>query len=360
MKISALPFYTNIHSQKTPSTQNQVVSFGMAKDRFEKTSGSKQGGFKPVVFKEAKDVSSAKRYGKEVLGIKEYNGFQEKRDLEVINWINEGFTIVHNATKGKAIPPFKIDYFEFAPEEKDWYAAFEFTYPAGLITFNKTFIQNIDQIISNKISTACAKHAVSDKSGVFFIDSSSDSKSNFSKIPCLIKTAKNGYEFSSLFKKDKKAKVFEQELEKYIKNPLSYPLKDKIALNFTLKSILNSKYDFCRYEQSKTQKSPQLDFETISPFRCIAHETGHLQHFANDETYIKHMTKRDSNKKNVMWRKFKKDEKETASKISAYASFNPYEFVAETFAKMVCEQNATLDEDVIALYKRLDGPVFFR
>lgn len=62
-----------------------------------------------IDFKEAASVEEAMNFGKTHLGINEYKGF-EKNDLEIINWINEGFVKVSNKLKGKAVMPEIVEY----------------------------------------------------------------------------------------------------------------------------------------------------------------------------------------------------------------------------------------------------------
>lgn len=62
-----------------------------------------------IEFKQCDTLDDAIRFGKEVLGIKKYKGFEES-DLGVVNWINEGLSNVYNFTNGKATMPRKIVY----------------------------------------------------------------------------------------------------------------------------------------------------------------------------------------------------------------------------------------------------------
>jgi hypothetical protein len=48
------------------------------------------------------------------------------------------------------------------------------------------------------------------------------------------------------------------------------------------------------------------------------------------------------------------DYMQTANRVSAYASYGPGEFIAETFAKMI--DGNKLPNEVLALYKKLNGP----
>lgn len=325
------------------------------KDSFEK----KLSAFIPLTFQEAKTVAAARKYGREVLGIKEYKGFNEKKDLDIINWINESFAAVHNASKGKDIKPYLINYYDFPPKEQNWYGAMEFTYPLGELSFNSDFLRNIDSRINQKISASLAKHGIS-YGDVYYADSSSDSTSKYATTPCLVKNKKGEYELNSFYGKSKKSKTFEQNLNRYLKNPQGVSFKDKVSLNFTLNSILHGKYYACNDSESQKSSKPVWNFSLVSPFKCVAHESGHLQHFDKDEKYADFMQEEVMNEDKIIWRKFDRGEEKTAAKITAYAAKSPYEFVAETFAELICNPNIKLDDDVIALYKRHDGPIFFQ
>ena len=60
-----------------------------------------------IDFSQAKTYEEAVQFGKTHLGIKEYKGFGEK-DLDVINWLNEGIVNISNKLKGKSIIPKKV------------------------------------------------------------------------------------------------------------------------------------------------------------------------------------------------------------------------------------------------------------
>lgn len=55
-------------------------------------------------FKEAKNIEEAVKWGKENLGIKNY----DLDNLDVINWVNKGLSDVFNHSKGKATMPISV------------------------------------------------------------------------------------------------------------------------------------------------------------------------------------------------------------------------------------------------------------
>lgn len=252
-----------------------------------------------------------------------------------------------------------IKYYDFPESEQHWYGAMEFTYPLGEISFNSDFLRNIDSRINQKISTASAKHGIACKSA-YYTDATCDSSSKYATVPCIIKNKKGEYELNSFFGTDKKTKTLEQSLNRYLKNPQGFSFKDKVSLNFTLNSILHRKYLFCNDSELQNTSKPVWDFTIVSPYKCAAHESAHLQHFNEDENFAELMQEEVIDEDKIVLRKFDEGEENIAAKITTYAAKSPYEFVAETFAELVCNPNIKLDNDVIALYKKHDGPIFYQ
>jgi len=94
--------------------------------------------------------------------------------------------------------------------------------------------------------------------------------------------------------------------------------------------------------------------KSVSPFHTIYHEMGHLQDKPRCLTI-------DS--LNYDYSKYSDELKawvdnpktmQTACRVSRYASHGPGEFVAETYAKLIAGEK--LPDDVLALYKQLNGP----
>lgn len=60
-----------------------------------------------IEFIPAKTIKEAIEFGKKNLGIKKYKNFEEK-DIEAINFLNEGFVNASNMMKGKIRLPKKF------------------------------------------------------------------------------------------------------------------------------------------------------------------------------------------------------------------------------------------------------------
>ena len=69
-----------------------------------------------IEFKQGETLEDAMNFGKNVLGIKNYKGF-EGADLDVVNWINQGLVHISNAVNGKIAMPKTITYKSFGNNE---------------------------------------------------------------------------------------------------------------------------------------------------------------------------------------------------------------------------------------------------
>ena len=101
--------------------------------------------------------------------------------------------------------------------------------------------------------------------------------------------------------------------------------------------------DFISKSPILRQKSEKSSYS--STFSLIYHEIGHLEHAENTKSTFYFLDKKHM-------RLFKAS-KDIASKVSAYATTSPCEFVAECFAKL-CD-GIKLDDDVMKLYEKLGG-----
>lgn len=98
-----------------------------------------------------------------------------------------------------------------------------------------------------------------------------------------------------------------------------------------------------------------FQMKDVSPFTTVYHELGHLQDmkprclttdkFNNEYEYYPKELKEWVDNSEYM---------QIASRVSAYSTHGPGEFIAETFAKLM--DGAKLPDEVISLYKKLEGP----
>ncbi|MBR2068793.1 MAG: hypothetical protein IJ877_03425 [Candidatus Gastranaerophilales bacterium] len=102
-----------------------------------------------INFKEGATIEEAMKFGYEKLGIIEYKGFDAK-DIDVINWVNEGIVNVYNKSKGKAVIPYIIQYEAFAQKEESIVLANINSY-GSTMKINKNFVEELKEHVANRI-----------------------------------------------------------------------------------------------------------------------------------------------------------------------------------------------------------------
>lgn len=319
-----------------------------------------------IEFKPAQTIEEAIAFGKKHLGIKSYSGF-EQGDLEVINWLNEGFVNCSNRMKGKLRMPKNIVY----GSGDDW------NFIAGAVTggkysgwfgLNKSFWSNIDKEIEKVM------HGLQQRG---WLDVNEGKLTLPEKIcsPEMIK------EFIAHYESYKKAtsfkdKVLFYEISERLRNSI-YSLKTspmRYIRQIFSKSGMKIRYKDTVLELEDIEKlSTEKQFEiwasclrnpnnnlilgfnlATSPFNTIYHEMGHIQDmrprclaagkFSDASKYPEELKEWLGNEEYM----------QIAHSVSSYASSGPGEFIAETFAALM--EGRKLDEAVINLYKKLGGP----
>lgn len=313
-----------------------------------------------IDFQEAKTIEEAIEFGKKHLGIKSYKGFGEK-DLEVINWFNEGLVNTSNAMKGKLNGPNRIVYRSFGED---------YTIAAvnkiGDFDINKDYFDNLDDLLNKTVSMYEKNLNKFDESKILSL------RENVAKF-------KEG-KISTL--KDKLALlknfgyINTQINQGPIKNILEI-MKNEKARNLLVekgviqsdgKYLLGNSYLIDLTEEGLKEVDPHLrsvieadllsrseykfNFKEQSPFRSIYHELGHLQ-----DTYTpygKNITGKQS-----FADKLKNWENNAdfgiALEVSDYASTSPSEFVAEVFAELMSGNK--LSDNVMELYAKYQGVI---
>lgn len=276
---------------------------------------------KHIDFKEAKTLEEAKKYAKKELGVL----YHDINDLEMVNFINEWLTNIHN--KCKVID--KTSYPRIIADLKD---TKQITSPfcmTGSTKVNKNFeghilgvnlatFEHFDKFLNEAIGTGTA--LAKDRNGKYII-------------------------VDNAYKTDFIKNVIER-VNNY-NNNLS--LKEKMKLMNDLKGIQDGEMVNGKWKEKQT-----------SIYQILNHELGHLRHqyFAKDYEAMKKAEEFIAQKKPVssITREFLNDKsiQETAGKVSPYAQESPLEFVAETFADLL--EGKTLPDDVMALYKKYNGP----
>lgn len=326
-----------------------------------------------INFSKATSLEEAIEFGKKNLGIKKYSGFESK-DLDVINWLNEGFVNTSNKLKGKLRMPKYVHYTKGEQLSKNTLAGVitEGKY-SGYFAVNKNIFDNLNPKISQNIE-------------------------NLSKI---IKINKNGSFNNSPFFSKNSLKPLARKIEKFNNNEINtfdekvdllqelYTLSnERNSINnaplLKIKSILelDNVLDILKRNNIETniQKiknlsiTEQTEFlskiidcaktnniklvfnhEKGNKFSTIYHEMGHLQDdVVRPQSKEKFKTQEEYPSELKEWLD-NSEYQQIAASVSEYSCSGPEEFIAETFAKLISGQK--LKQDAIELYKKLKGPL---
>lgn len=301
-----------------------------------------------IKFKPAQTAEEAVTFGKNNLGIKNYEGFAEA-DKDVLNWVNEGLTNVSNIMCGntRAFNYIKYDTFTGG------YAA---TLTDGGLMLNRNFFANIDKELSGRLGVLEKQGVlIRNANGQFGVSRFIDE--NYAKDILKHIERYNKGEFSTFKDKMYLYNYFDEAL--HVGNiPFISPLKSikSILNNSDAVQILNSKgilTDITQIEKLSTKEQVSLFVKmikdgniavsfgegagkNISPFHAIYHEAGHLY----------------DNVVSGGW--LNQTDEQIAGLVSGYAQTSPREFSAETFAKLIAGKK--LPDEVLNLYKELGGP----
>lgn len=326
-----------------------------------------------IDFKPAQTIEEAIQFGKDNLKIKKYKGFTEN-DLEVLNFINEGFTNVSNKLKGTIRLPKTIKYKDLKDSTLAQVGPFSKSFE-----LNKNIFGNMDKTIKDILKPI-------EESGLIKVSITENNKMKYSflkafdenSIKPLIrqianykcgncKTLKEKVDlYNSLgvlldtFNAAKKSPF--RIIKQLIENPAVKEACQKSGISTDLEKIktlsLAEQNQIVAQIFAKTGIKASLSFniKDNSEFHAIYHELGHLQdvqprcfdttdnHNFEYSKYPKELKKWVDNGADI----------QTANRVSEYASHGEGEFVAETFAKLM--DGAKLPDDVIELYKRVKGP----
>lgn len=326
-----------------------------------------------IEFNPAKTVQEAIEFGKKHLGIKKYKNFEEK-DIEVINFLNEGFVNASNKLKGKIRLPKTVEYSSDVLDDKTLAGVAGLT---GRFYFNRNCFDNIDKIIEKLLGNAeklgflsCVKDG---KKMKFKYNSHLDAESM--KPLCLqVSKYKLG---NNLTLKDKvnffsSLVVFNDATNSANKAP--YRVIKQLLETDGVKAICEQHNILTDLDKIKTlplKEQQQImsdiakninqkiiipfNIKDRSAFNTIYHELGHLQDMKpRCKTIDDYNNEYSKYSKELKAWVDNNDYMQTANRVSAYASHGPGEFIAETFSKLM--DGAKLPDDVIKLYKKLEGP----
>ena len=330
-----------------------------------------------VEFSPAKTLKEAKDISKKIWKIKD----NEISDLNIANWLNYSFTIASNKLKGKIKLPRHITY----NTSKD--ATASINAALATLNINKNYMEEIKySITQNFIDLFNAKYLVPDFTKKSVKISSKITCQNLDQINDLLYTyiedISNKTDRTSFIDKMILHDTFNAMINKisYIQNNPTKVLKDFLK-NKELIPEMNKLHIPTDFNQlSKLPKEKQLEIinkilikynrkynlipiETESGSSIILHEIGHLMHYNNmNKIKLYDQLSKPEECMNIFGeissqtKEFKDSEEiqAIASYISDYATESPLEFVAETFTKLI--NNNNLPNDVMDLYKKYNGP----
>lgn len=293
-----------------------------------------------IEFKPAKTMEEAIKFAKDKFNVVYTNNAQQNMPLELANIINKGLTQFNNAVKGKYRPANYIEYLS-----KDFTVDNEIDAIARVtkvavngdklfgISFNPSYIKNIDSNIKNTINEWIANGA-------------------------LIKNGKN-YQFEQANKTISISSELERSITDYLSGK-TFTLEEKMNLDTLMKDLYEANISLQKKYNGDLTRALGKTFNVYktSPHHPIYHEIGHIYHDLNNPKTFLLMGKSSELKVNnlstSMLDEFNSKYIETARKVSDYATESPAEFVAEVFAKMINGQK--FDNDIMTLYKKYGGP----
>lgn len=256
-----------------------------------------------IDFKNAQSLDEAIDFGMKTFGIKEYKGFEAK-DLDVVNWINEGLLKVNEKSKGQAKMPEVVQYLD---------------------TISKATQGGIKKTAGGSM----------DQDGVLTLTKDAVE---------LIKGRVRDYIQKFEINPQKQAKLLNQ-----LDNSINYKDWKKAYIEYL---------DFI--PEFKQKVFNQIN---TSEFNEIYHEMGHWQHFNNVDKYLVTTLSTPWEKINSGIYKLHQDTKSlyelflnsqnVTKGLTDYAKVTPAEFVAECYSFM-CD-GVKLPDDVLQLYQKLGG-----
>ena len=276
-----------------------------------------------VEFQPAKTVKEAKKFAQEKLGVH----YQDVEDVEVVNFVNEWLTGVHNGSKVKdfkAYPKFVSSDYNEIGDNALFGIIDEVVKHNGqqgyLLTINMNNLKNIPNLL---MSIKTNPH------GIWQAGSAGQ--------VCL-----KGERFNT-----KEVQELVAKLNNY--NSSSASLRESIDLYQQIKGLVTS----------PVGSDGKVILKKLSMFNSLNHELGHMKHYLNgvtpadmDKIAVYERLKKDIPE--VVTDFHKPEVQRIAGKVSRYAQESPLEFVAETYAQM--KDGVVFSDDVMALYKKYKGP----
>lgn len=327
-----------------------------------------------IEFKKAETLEEAVQYGKTTLGIKQYTGF-EARDIDIINWINEGLTNVSNAMQGNLRMPKQVAYTELRGEALAGVVPYTHKNASkrGFFGVNKKIFSDIDAALERVIANCTEKTKVLIKleDGGYKAGASCLETQNAAEMIKEIEAFKNGnlsgfYDkvalYNTLRQYNRLPALIAQSPFVRIKNLLAMLEQKGFRANIDLEDLKNKTTEeqlqvfnsLVARLKEKTGKELKYTVTKQGPFSTIYHEMGHLQDmvprvhptgkFDSPDKYPKELKKWLDDALDI----------QTANTVSPYAATGPGEFIAETFSRII--DRGKVSDDIMQLYNKLNGP----
>lgn len=343
-----------------------LIAFYIAKGKF--TEAKKL--VENIDFKPAQTIEEAIEFGKKHLGIRSYNGFEAK-DIQVINWVNEGLVNTSNKMKGRLRMPKDIVYTDQLDKNTLAGVVTEKGQYEGWFGINKNIFANVNESIDKVLEVLKKGNWIEIENeslkGCVRLDKQSVQPlaEQFEKYQAGNLSFNEKIDFwNSLSVLRNTTSSLKYSPFNFIKQSLAIPQVKTVCENNGLVTNLENIKALTTDEQWKILKDilklnqgVQIKFNVANkgPFATIYHEMGHIQDMTprcltTDKYKFDYSKYSDELKAWVD----NQENMQIANRVSEYASHGPGEFIAETFARMI--QGNKLPDEVVALYKKLKGP----
>ena len=332
-----------------------------------------------IDFEPAKTIEEAIAFAKDKLGIKKVVGF-ESEDLEVLNWVNQGFVNASNANKGKLVMPKFLAYDTKNLDENTMAGVVHDVKSKfyGWFGINKNYFKNMDSLVKASKEYLEKFNILTFKSGAkeFIYNGKEISEQNAQKIVSMFRD----FDANTL---DISGKVFLSEITNHFyanfyreflsdvkevaKNDKFLELLKKEGLDIEqlLAPVSNNKiaeYSRIFYKLIKgcniklSDKAQEKSTRLITPYKTVYHELGHLQDNLPRALTIDYYDFDKSKFSNDLLKWVNNKEYiEAAQDVSWYATHGPGEFIAEVYAELILGNK--LSDKAMKVYKKLSGPI---
>lgn len=323
--------------------------------------------YKKIEFSPAKSLKEAHRYSKK-LGVRSYD-IGKNDQLEVINYLNEGFTIFKNQHYGLAEVPIYVAYAENKSETLMW--ANKKVGSFG-INENNFGINKINDSIKAKIDDIVDAFCERTENGVeiprFYADEKDISYikkliDDFCANPDSLNYGQKMELYTILDEMEDVVSEFVYETQNFARRlfgqedkfkKLSPEQKEKWLDKITKSETKTEAIGFLAESLSEAQETFGIK-ATNKKFSTMYHEMGHLQDYFEDRSPASGKFSETWEYPAALAEWLEDEEKQNiAFSVSNYAMTGPGEFIAETYSKLLSGESVS--QKAQELYKQMRGP----